>query len=444
VRESATQEDLDRGARIGAQPGGVRAREVEGTLAGVLARAIGAIAEQSGASRVAAWGRTPDGALAVLAARTEGATLATPREASWAALAALHGPTDLLASADPALRALAEEHGFVAAAPLEAAASEPLAVLLVAGGGERDARPRLLAALGAAVARSSAPASAFATAERIAHLDCEMQRLDRLAAVGGLLAEIVHEIRNPLVSIKTFLHLLGEEAAAKGSEPQAGEGGSLSSEAKPSEAARGDEARGASAPVPRSEAKPSEDESWPADFREVAIEELRRIERLLELVSQHARPPAGASAEALAEVEPAIRSVAQLATLRAVDRGVAIEVDLPPALAPVRIAGDALRQILLNLALNAIEATPEGAAVRIRAAEQGDEIVIEVDDEGPGVPEAVRARLFEPFFSTKSRSGGLGLAITRRLVEDAGGAIEVAGRAPTGTRFRVTLPLARS
>jgi signal transduction histidine kinase len=175
----------------------------------------------------------------------------------------------------------------------------------------------------------------------------------------------------------------------------------------------------------------------------VAIEELRRIERLLEAVSQQARPPSAPSADAIGEIEPAVRSVAQLATLRAVVRRVRVEVDVAGSLAPARIAGDALRQILLNLALNAIEATPEGGGVRISALERGDAIEIALEDEGPGVPEALRARVFEPFFSTKAQPGGLGLAITRRLVEDAGGTIEVESRTPTGSRFRVTLPAAR-
>jgi signal transduction histidine kinase len=109
----------------------------------------------------------------------------------------------------------------------------------------------------------------------------------------------------------------------------------------------------------------------------------------------------------------------------------------------VRIAGDSLRQILLNLALNAIEAAPEGGHVRIAAAQRGGSVEIAIEDDGPGVPDALRARVFEPFFSTKSKPGGLGLAITKRLVEDVGGSIEVEGCAPTGSRFCVRLPIAR-
>ncbi len=415
------------GERIAAAPAEIeRAGEAEGDLAAVLARALGGLADAASASRVAAWGRAADGTLAVLAARVDGAQLCPPSEASWAALAGLSGPSELAASADPALRALAEQSGFVAAAPLRVSDGEPLAMLLV-GPAAGPPRPRLLAALGAAAARCLRPAAAALAAQRLARLDREVQRLDRLAAVGGLLAEIVHEIRNPLVSIKTFLHLIGEEGAARGS--GVGEASVLDPRSEPTRGfASGEASEGA----------------WEGEFREVAIEELRRIERLLEVVSQHARPPSAPSAEAIAEVEPAIRSVAQLVTLRAVGRRIRVEVELAESLAPVRMAGDALRQVLLNLALNAIEATPAGGRVCLSAYERGGGLEIACEDEGPGVPEALHARLFEPFFSTKSQPGGLGLAITRRLVEDAGGRVEALRREPNGSRFRVTLPLARA
>jgi len=206
----------------------------------------------------------------------------------------------------------------------------------------------------------------------------------------------VHEIRNPLVSIKTFLHLLEEDGGESG------------------------------------------------EFRDVAIDELRRIERLLEVVMQHARPPSLHSAESIGELEPALRSVVQLATLRAAGRGLTIELSFAEELPPARIAPDALRQVLLNLTLNAIEASERGACIRLVAAATEGTVSIAVEDEGPGIPEPLRARLFEPFFSTKSRPGGLGLAITRRLVEEAGGSIEIEDREPRGTRFRVTLPLAQA
>ena len=114
--------------------------------------------------------------------------------------------------------------------------------------------------------------------------------------------------------------------------------------------------------------------------------------------------------------------------------------DLPPA----AIDEDALRQIVLNLALNAFEATPEAGRVRltVERANGQPSIVLTVDDEGPGIPEPERERLFEPFFSSRAgRPGGLGLTVCRRLVDAAGGSIHVES-APHGggARFRVRLP----
>jgi signal transduction histidine kinase len=391
---------------------------VRADLPAVLARQVAALADATGASCIVAWGRGPAGAVEVLAARIEGPALLPPSEAAWQAFAALPGPTDLTAPDDPTLAKFAAEYGIGAAAPLRGEEPEPIALLLV-GAANGTTQPRLLAALAAAVARSLRPAATAAALERLGRLDTEVQRIDRLAAVGGLLAEIVHEIRNPLVSIKTFLHL----------ESERGE------ESEPSELGPGDGERSSPTRNP-----PDLDAS---EFRAVAIEELRRIERLLEAVSQHARPPRAANAEAIGEVDAALRSVAQLAALRAVARGVTVEVESAEAIAPAAIAGDALRQVLLNLALNAIEATPRGGSVRIAAREGEGGVEIVVEDEGPGIPDELLTRLFAPFVSTKAQPSGLGLAITQRLVEDVGGAITASSRETGGARFCVTLPLAR-
>jgi signal transduction histidine kinase len=387
------------GALGGAAPRAETASAPPADLAAVLSRALVALAEATGAERVAAWGPDEAGAPRVLAARVEGAALRPPTPEAWDALESLPGAVDLGATGSARLEALAAEHGFAAAAPLYDASNRLLAVLLL--GGSHDlpgkVRPRALAALARAAAQGARPAAAAQAAQRLAQLDVEVQALDRLAAVGGLLAEIVHEIRNPLVSIKTFLHLLGEAEAGETEE-----------------------------------------------FRGVAIDELRRVERLLEVVMQHARPPAPQRADAIGELEPALRSVQQLATLRAAARGVRVELLLEEDPPPARIGPDALRQVLLNLTLNAIEASESGGTVRLTAAPCEGGVAIAVEDEGPGVPEPLRERLFEPFFSTKARAGGLGLAITRRLVEEAGGAIHVEDCTPRGARFRVTLPLAGS
>ncbi len=324
-----------------------------------------------------------------------GSVLAVPEEWEYAAVASLSEASDLTKIG---LTRIVERHGFGAAVPVAGGEADAAAILLVgeAEGRPEWVRPRILAELGAAAQRLRGPAAAALAAGGLAQLDAEVRRLDRLAAIGVLVMEIVHEIRNPLVSVKTFLQLL-----------------------------------------PTREADPEFRES----FLEVASEEVRRIERLLDAVLEHGRPPAPARADATSSAQDAFESVAQLVGYRATDRGVRLEIDAGQDLPEIRIVGDALRQVVLNLCLNAIDATPPGGCVRLRAQCSRDQVVLSVEDEGPGIPPELASRIFEPFTSTKEdRPGGLGLAITRRIVEEADGTIEVSGRPQGGSAFTLRLP----
>ena len=374
----------------------------EWDLQAVLGRAVREVAGATGSARVAAWGWDAAGAPKLLAARIDGAALRHPDAAALDAVTALEGPRDLGGPSVPdALRRVVEDHGFSAAAPVARGEEGCFGALLLGGEGDPAGRvrPRTLAALDSAARRLVGPVGAVAAAQRLQRLDAEVRRLDRLAALGSLVAEIVHEIRNPLVSVKTFLQLLPERMH----EPEFREG-----------------------------------------FLSVASEELRRVERLLDLVLQHGRPPAPSRAGAEARLDAVLESLGQLVAFRADERGVRLALEGTPALPATAVADDVLRQMLLNLTLNAIEVTPVGGTVRISARERAPgSLEIAVDDEGPGIPEAVRARLFEPFFSTKQeRPGGLGLSITRRLAEEAGGQLAVRPREPRGSSFRLTLPAA--
>jgi len=98
--------------------------------------------------------------------------------------------------------------------------------------------------------------------------------------------------------------------------------------------------------------------------------------------------------------------------------------------------------VLLNLALNAIDATPVGGDVLLTVRALGPALELCVADRGPGVPTALRQRVFEPWFSTREdRPGGLGLSIARRLVEEAGGTIAIGARPEGGARVKVRLPV---
>jgi signal transduction histidine kinase len=259
-------------------------------------------------------------------------------------------------------------------------------------------------------ARKTASRGARRTA---AAIDTDSSRTERLAALGQRVAEVAHEVRNPLVPVKTFLDLL----AAGRDDP---------------------ELRGR--------------------FLEVARDELDRALGLLgSLIEQAAPsgPPADevrfdASSVSVARVpeagcdaRAALEAVQRLLEPSAGAAGVRLALALEGELPPLAIERGALRQVLLNLVSNALEATPADGEVRLAARARGRDVEIVVDDCGPGIPPGLRRRVFEPFAARRAdRPGGLGLSIAHRLVEQAGGRLRVHARPGGGARLRLRLPAA--
>lgn len=367
----------------------------DGDLQTLLASALERLVADTGATRAAAWWNAPGDAPRVVASVGDAPPERTPSPNEYASLAALGAATDLrdVATPDPARAAILRD-GYTAAVPIAPESSSAAAVLLL---GCEPLRPRTLALLDASAQRVEGPLLAALAGTRLARLDAEVRRLDRLAALGGLVAEIVHEVRNPLVSVKTFLQLLPERR---------------------------------------------EDPEFLRSFLDVAGDELVRIERLLDLVLDHASPRAAAPAgDRGCDVATAVAAVVRLVAHRAAAAGVDLATEIPPALPRCALAEGALRQVLLNLTLNALDATPPDGDVRIAARSLGRVVEIDVEDRGPGVPRALRRRVFEPFFSTKSeRPGGLGLSISLRIVTEADGTLVITDRAAGGSRFRMRLP----
>jgi signal transduction histidine kinase len=124
--------------------------------------------------------------------------------------------------------------------------------------------------------------------------------------------------------------------------------------------------------------------------------------------------------------------------------GKPVVVRAEPGAGAARAAIDrrALQRVLQNLVQNAHEAAPAGVRVTVRSRRDGDLAVLDVADDGPGIPAAVQARLFEPYFTTKTSGTGLGLAICRRIVEGHGGALRLLRTGPDGSAFAIELPLA--
>lgn len=218
-------------------------------------------------------------------------------------------------------------------------------------------------------------------------------RSERLALVGQLLAQVTHEVRNPLNAISLHAELLAEELGAP--EQQA--------------------------------------------LLATVATEIRRLEavteRYLDLARRRAPELAAEDPTALA------RSVAALEEERLRRLGVEVAVTGPES-ESVEVDGNVLRRALLNLVRNAAEAGAGRIAVRVERA--GPDLLIRVTDDGPGLEPATAARVFDPFFSTKARGTGLGLAVTRQEIEDQGGSIRVRSEVGAGTSFEISLPVGRS
>jgi signal transduction histidine kinase len=233
-----------------------------------------------------------------------------------------------------------------------------------------------------------------------------MKERDRLAAVGEMAAGLAHEIRNPLGAIK---------AAAQFLQPTAG----------------------GAAPA----AEPP-----PAEFLRIIVEETNRLNNVVSQFLDYARPYRGDPT--LLDLNDVIRGTATLLGKEDTSQGVTFAIELGPSLPRVRADAEQLRQVFLNLGLNALQAmAPRGGrltvASRMRHAEHGRVQFVEVifADTGPGIAEHDIDRLFIPFYTTKDKGTGLGLSICQRIVENHGGAIEVRSQPGAGARFSVVLPV---
>ena len=235
----------------------------------------------------------------------------------------------------------------------------------------------------------------------------KLRERDRLAALGEMSAGLAHEIRNPLGAIKGAAQLLVDEEDV-------------------------DEAR---------------------EFLDVIVEEVDRLNTVVSQFLDYARPDRGQLNEV--EINPCAERVIQLVRQRAEECEVEILVELDESLPNVRAEANKLTQVLLNLALNAIDAmegeeqrqlsiTSSLARRRERAfggAISREVVEIAISDTGRGMaPEEVR-NIFIPFYTTKQSGTGLGLAICQRLVKSFGGTIEVRSQPGQGTHFSVHLPI---
>jgi signal transduction histidine kinase len=231
-------------------------------------------------------------------------------------------------------------------------------------------------------------------------IETEAQSQLRLSYLGLLSSGLAHEIKNPINSIQMNLQLLEEEAEA----------GEQSDQLK----------------------------SWLVPIRK----EFRRLERLVNDFLMYSRPLKPI-------IEPTIIAnlfdgLASLVMEEARRKSVTIRLDVPEELPLVDTDEELLQSAMLNLVLNAIQAASGPEEVILRAHRQGDRIVMEICDQGPGIPEDQRDAVFDIFFTTKEGGTGLGLPISRRIIEGLGGTLELVPKPQPGSCFRASLPIARA
>jgi len=274
---------------------------------------------------------------------------------------------------------------------------------LLAMGPRRDGRPYCqedVELCSCVASRLSLVASHQALSIELERLRALTARQERMAAVGQMAAGLAHEIRNPLVSIRTFTQLLPERY---------------------------------------------EDEEFRNGFLDLTLSEIDRISSLVGELLSYARADAAGPGAVSVDVPDALERTCMLLRSQARSARVTLELEMEPSIPEAAIDEDRLRQVVLNLVVNAIQAsTGRGRVVVSASAHGADGICIEVRDDGPGMPADVARRVFEPFFTTRAEGTGLGLALARRIVGEHGGRIELETTPGLGTRFSVYLPAAGS
>ena len=245
--------------------------------------------------------------------------------------------------------------------------------------------------------------------EEKVRLERELASRERLATLGQMAAQVAHEVKNPLSSIKSIAQVMREEDALKG---------------------------------------------YDQDLSMI-VNEIDRLNRTVSQLLAFSRPSHADSRPV--ELKELISSTMTFASGEAKERDVDLIVESECDVTLTGVQAGALREALSNLVLNAIQATESGGEVKIQAnlepaAGNSDErkntranktLILTVTDSGTGISTESQQRVFEPFYSTRSRGTGLGLAIVQRRVVEIGGRVELLSPAADnhGSRFRLITPM---
>ena len=233
--------------------------------------------------------------------------------------------------------------------------------------------------------------------EKIASMASQFDVATRLAAISRISGGVAHEIKNPLNAISLRLDLL------------------------------------------RAHAEPQQDGLIPEI--DILSNEVRRLDRVVKTFLDFSRPLEVRFADV--DLGALAGEVATLMTPQARASGVEMHFEAPAAPAMMRGDADLLKQAILNLVTNALEAMKsdgKGGSLRLKGERAGDTVAVEIADSGPGIPPEVRDKVFQLYFTTKERGSGIGLAMTYRAVQLHNGTVDFTSELGRGTTFRLQFP----
>jgi len=225
-------------------------------------------------------------------------------------------------------------------------------------------------------------------------LEKELQRNERMAALGKMAAGVAHELRNPLSSIKGLALLLKTQLSVFGAEEKTAD---------------------------------------------ILVKEVERLNRSIGELLDYARPEQ--LKRELTELNELIEKTVSLVEVDAASYNINIVLSLAENLPSIYVDRDKVNQVVLNLFLNAIQAMPEGGVLSVQTKGEGATIVIVVKDSGMGISPENLQRVFDPYFTTKKNGTGLGLALSSKIIEEHGGSIKIFSTPNEYTEVLVVLPV---
>jgi signal transduction histidine kinase len=233
-----------------------------------------------------------------------------------------------------------------------------------------------------------------AQSERIIAIEEQLRRSEKLSTLGEMAAVLAHEIRNPLGSIRGTAEIL------------------------------------------RDDYRPGDPKH---EFIEIQIKETERLNHVVEDFLRMARQQPVELRDC--SIREELETIVTLVAKDAHNRGITLLLEQNADQAVIRGDGEKLRQAFLNIVINALQATPSGGSVTITLDRVGPEFVISFRDNGSGIAPDNLQRIFEPFYTTKTDGTGLGLAVTRKIIEGHGGKLDIESGVGLGTTVSIRLPM---